>query len=156
MVAKEKVANILYFILVLALAAFIYLWYKTPHKTPYQVLTPSTYATGTVVSLYKENPPGFPEVVILANKGLDYSGIVETPEGKSTWTVSYISEESLSTMSNAYLTHLADLGWETNVQSASLQVVSVKATKGDETILLTIAPLPNNGGLMVTLQYESR
>lgn len=120
---------------------------------PYQILTPDAYASGTIISLYKEIPPIFPKEVVLENKTLDYSGVVTDVQGKARITVSYVSDKSLKDIVDLYTQSLPGVGWGIAETSVYAKVSIIKITKGEESMLISIAPLQKSG-TMVTFQYE--
>lgn len=151
---KHKFAYIFIIIIVLLLAGAVYLVMKERAYVPPEViLTPEVYPEGTTVSLYKEAPSIFPEEVILENKTLDYSGEVTTPEGKTQVSVSYVSDKTLQAVVDVYVGALPNVGWTITEKTVYTKVALIKATKGNEKILLSIAPL-KEGETKVTFQFE--
>ncbi|HEY4508779.1 MAG TPA: hypothetical protein VJC13_00650 [Candidatus Paceibacterota bacterium] len=138
---------------VLTLLAFVYQKYQITQEKPYKILTPQSYATGTTVSLYKNTPPDFPKEVLLEDKILDYSGTVTSPQGKTQITVSYVTDKSMQDIVDMYTIHLPALGWAITQKSIYEKVSIIKATKNQQNILMSIAPL-KMGEVMVTFQYE--
>jgi len=150
-----KYSIIIVIVLVLLSLGFIYIFsVKISKETPYQTLSPKAYEQGTVVDLYKNTPPGFPKEVVLENKTLSYSGTVTTPQGKTQTTVSYKTEQNMQNLVDIYTTSLPSVGWEIAEKSVYEKVSIIKAVKGEQSILLSIAPL-KEGELMVTFQYET-
>lgn len=140
-------------VLILLSLGFIFVFSgKISQEKPYQVLTPEVYEKGTVVALYKNTPPGFPKEVVLENKTLDYSGTVTTPQGKTQITVSYISDKSMQDIVSLYEKSLPSVGWNITEKTVYEKVSIIKATKGEQSVLLSIAPL-RESETMVTFQY---
>jgi len=141
-------------VLVLLSLGFIYVFsVKIGGEKPYQVLTPEVYEKGTTVSLYKNIPPDFPREVVLEDKTLDYSGTVTSPQGKTQITVSYVTDKSMQDVVDVYLGSLPGVGWKVVEKSVYIKVSIIKAIKGTQSILISIAPLEGRG-TKVTFQYE--
>ena len=146
---------IIIIILVLLSLGFIYVFSsKIAGEKPYQVLTPEVYEKGTTVSLYKNIPPDFPKEVVLEDKILDYSGAVTSPQGKTQITVSYVTDKSMQEVVDMYLGSLPGVGWKVAEKSVYIKVSIIKAFKGTQNILMSIAPLEGRGTI-VTFQYEN-
>src|SRR3990167_791870 len=139
---------------VLTLLSFVYQKYQITQEKPYKILTPQSYATGTTVSLYKNTPPDFPKEVVLEDKILDYSGAVTSPQGKTQITVSYVTDKSMQEVVDMYLGSLPGVGWKVAEKSVYIKVSIIKAFKGTQNILMSIAPLEGRGTI-VTFQYEN-
>ncbi len=139
-------------ILLLALAGFVYFSY-TNKQQPYEVISPEGYDAGTTLSLYKNVPPSFPEEFVLSNTKVDYSGKIETPEGRTEMTVSLTSLQKLLDIINVYRSSLPAEGWTVSVKSATQQLGILEAVKGEKVVLVTVTPL-NAIQRLITLQYE--
>jgi hypothetical protein len=155
---KSKTFLILGVVLVIG-GLFYFFYFKNLNSTPYQVLTPDSYDLGTTVSLYKNTPPNFPAEVILENKALSYSGTVTAPDGKTQTKVSYQSEKNISDILTMYKDSLPKSGWSVSVNSVSPNVAIFLASKGSESVLITIVTTKQIGtakdmGALVTFQYE--
>lgn len=151
---KHKWAYIIIIIIVLVLTSAVYLInLKKAYVPPMEVLTPDVYPVGTTVSLYEEAPSVFPREVIMENKPLDYSGEVTTPDGKTQVSVSYVSDQAMQAVVDVYVGALPNVGWTVTEKTVYTKVASIKATKGEENILLSIAPV-KEGETKVTFQYE--
>lgn len=145
---------IIIIVLVLLSLGFIYVFSsKIAGEKPYQVLTPEVYEKGTTVSLYKDTPPDFPKEVVLEDKTLDYSGAVTSPQGKTQITVSYVTDKSMQDVVALYSDFLPTVGWSITEKSVYIKVSIIKAFKGTQNVLMSIAPLEGRGTI-VTFQYE--
>ena len=151
---KHKWAYIIIIIIVLVLTGAVYLLnLKNAYIPPTKVLTPESYPVGTTVSLYDQAPNNFPREVIMENKVLDYSGTVTNPNGKTQTSVSYISDQTMQAVVDIYVGALPNVGWTVTEKTVYAKVSIIQATKGKESILISIAPL-KAGETMVTFQYE--
>lgn len=125
-------------------------------EKPYEVIKPEKgYIPGTTVSLYKNAPPGFPSEVILENKTLSHSSLVNTPDGKSQTSVSYMSDKSPLEVAQSYTVSLPKQGWKITSNVISKNISVLQASLGEKKLLLTVSPgnTPNATDAMVTLQY---
>ncbi|MDP2946687.1 MAG: hypothetical protein Q8N88_01095 [Nanoarchaeota archaeon] len=153
---KHKWAYIIIIIIVLILAGAVYLLnLKKAYVPPIEVLTPESYPAGTTVSLYDQAPSVFPKEVIFENKVLDYAGTVTKLDGKTQTSVSYVSDQIMQTIVDIYVGALPNVGWTITEKTIYEKVSIIQATKGNESILISIAPL-KEGETKVTFQYESR
>lgn len=154
---KKALFRIIFFGALISLAVlviFLFLFFRTKEERPYEVLTPIVYSEGTTISLYKNAPAGFPNDLILEDVALDYSGTVQNPDGSKQITVSYISEQDMPTITEAYSARLENSGWKI-INSSKLEKVSIlQATKSPANLTVTIAPI-KSAKTMVTFQYEN-
>ena len=139
-------------IILVVLAGVIY-FLNVKFSTPYKTLTPENYPPGTQINLYKNIPPGFPRELILESRPLTYSGTVITPEGRTRMTVSYVSTLKMSEILNLYRKTLSGRGWTITIKPASLQLSIIRAVKGEESAMITVAFTKNQGNVL-TFQYE--
>lgn len=138
---------------ILIVIGVVYLVFlKSLETKPKAVLTPDSYPKGTTVSLYDSTPPDFPKEVVLEDKTLKYSGTVTNPQGGKQITVSYVSDKSMKDIVAMYET-LPNIGWNITEKSVYEKVSIIKATKGEQSILISIAPL-QEAETMVTFQFE--
>jgi hypothetical protein len=145
---------IIIIVLILLSLCFIYVFSgKISKEKPYQTLTPDIYKKGTVVELYKNTPPNFPKEVVLENKTLDYSGTVAVPGSKVQIKVSYVSDKSMQNIVDLYNKSLPSVGWNIVEKTIYTKVSIIRATKGEQSILMSISPI-KEGEVMVTFQYE--
>jgi hypothetical protein len=153
---KNRLKYFLIIIIVLIITgAFYFIVFKKQDTPPEKVLTPESYPAGTTVLLYKEAPSIFPKEVIMENKVLDYSGTVTSPTGKTQTSVSYVSDQSMQAIVDIYVGALPNVGWTITEKTVYAKVSIIQATKGSESILISIAPI-KAGEVKVTFQYESR
>lgn len=151
---KHKLAYVVIIIIVLILTGAVYLLnLKKAYVPPTEVLTPESYPAGTTVSLYDQAPSDFPREVIFENKPLDYSGTVTSPDGKTQTSVSYVSDQSMQAIVDIYVGALPNVGWTVTEKTVYEKVSIIQATKGNENVLISIAPLKEKE-VKVTFQYE--
>lgn len=132
---------------------FYFVVLRNLYTPPKQILTPDIYPSGTTVSLYDEAPSVFPKEVILENKTIKYSGTVAIPGGKTQTSVSYVSDNTMPAIVDIYMGALPNMGWEILAKTVDEKVSLLRASKGDEVILLSISPI-KKGEVLVTFQYE--
>ena len=139
-------------LVIILVLSYGYLQYAQSN-TPYLTLSPTNYPEGTAINLYKNVPPGFPPSLILENKTLDYSGVLEGSDGKKQITVSYISDKSMSGIMDMYLSALPKDGWSISDNLRSEKASIIQASKVGESLIITVAPV-KDVEVMVTFQYE--
>jgi len=139
-------------LIILALAGGAIYLFIVSRPRPYSVLVPKSSPPGTVVSLFKDLPPGFPKEVVLETTAPIRSGTVAMTDKSTQFSVAYLSGAKLNDLMVSYENSFKGLGW--SIVSKSLTKVGVLQTaKGDQTIVLTIVSLSDKE-TMLTFQYE--
>jgi len=153
MTNHSKLRYVVGLLFLLIVVVLYYLLNNYSGEKPYEVLTPDVYPEGTTVSLYKDVPKFFPKEFILANTTLDYSGKLETPNGKTQTTVSFVSNENILYIANSYRASLSKENWSVFIESLTENAGILRATKNSEVVIVSIVPISPTTTL-ITIQYE--
>lgn len=123
-----------------------------------QVIKPQTgYPEGTSIDLYQDAPPGFPKKIILENRPLAHSTIVELPDGKKQYAVSYFSSNDWQTVAKMYEQSLPKNEWKIDnaIYNQATNTAVISASWNDKKIILTASQVQSNSGkTLVSLQYQ--
>ena len=150
---KRKTEYIFGGLAIFVFILFIYFFGVKEMERPYEVPVPESYPAGTNISLYQRAPQGFPKEIILEDKTLKYAGTVTSGGGKEQTKVSYISDKTVSSLTDLYLAVLQKNNFIISNKSVSLNVTVIKASRGEEKMIITLAPYKGSQ-VMATFQYE--